>query len=56
MVQRYAAVKGLLEGLQKVVKAFIISLLFHHDTLTAMVDREGAQAATEMVQGPRPST
>ena len=40
MVQRYyAAIKGLLEGLQK-VKAFTTSLLCHHDTLTATVDRE----------------
>ena len=50
MVQRYyAAIKGLLEGLQKVVKAFTISLLRHHDTLTPIVDRVSAQAATGML-------
>ena len=44
MVQRYyAAIKALLEGLQNVVKAFTTSLLCHHYTLTAMVDRESAE-------------
>ena len=53
VVQRYcAAITGLLEGLQKVVKVFITSLLCHHHTLTT-VYRESAQAATAMVRGPR---
>ena len=56
MVERYAAIKGLLEGLEKVVKAFTTSLLCHHDTLTATIDRVSAQAATGMVRGPRVSS
>ena len=51
-----AAIKGLLEGLQKVVKAFTTCLLCRHHTLTTTVDRESAQAAIEMVRGPRSSS
>ena len=50
MIQRFLAIKCLLEGLLKVVKIFTISTPMPSGIITAMIGRESTQTAVDTVQ------